>query len=549
MSSMSSNNNNPLETSLELDSRADTTVLRAGTLIIQSYDQPVEVVGYDPQQGLQTFEMVSRVLAFNHLQDGQVYHLVFHQAIHMPQLDHHLLCPMQCCINDATVNDVLKFQTCFPTDTTHAIIVQNPGNDLTTLSFPLHLKGVILYLLVRKPTEAKWETGDIVRINMMAEILNWDPNDPTYSSQEAAMTDYRGVALPRPDRRQPFVINVHSSMTTDVAGITDDENFGIALEQHMTVSVAALDTTKTAPGRIHFKAGKPVDAEMLPKCWLIPANRAARTVNQTTQQEVCTMLNPTLSCHFPTNNCMLCYPCMPHPVFGHTMFAGTESKNGNKCCQVFATKFGWAHAHPLKQTGESHEALLLMFKRDVVLPEMILDGSKDQVEGVFRHNLKEVNRHMQVTEPYSPWQQAAEGCIHKLKHRVSHKIIRTGAPKHLWDNCIELEGLICSHTANAIYAMGGEVPETIMKGGTADISQICKFAWYDWVMFRDTVNMIFFPNDRLTLGRYLGPAIDIGSALTAPFNPVSVDAGGDSLYGPDCCAGTFWQYDYQAHWP
>jgi hypothetical protein len=40
-----------LETSLELDSHADTTVLRAGALIIQSYDQPVEVVGYDPQQG------------------------------------------------------------------------------------------------------------------------------------------------------------------------------------------------------------------------------------------------------------------------------------------------------------------------------------------------------------------------------------------------------------------------------------------------------------------------------------------------------------------
>jgi hypothetical protein len=54
-----------------------------------------------------------------------------------------------------------------------------------------------------------------------------------------------------------------------------------------------------------------------------------------------------------------------------------------------------------------------------------------------------------------------------------------------------------------------------MKGGTADISQICKFAWYDWVMFYDTVKMITFPNNRLTLGRYLGPATDIGLALMA----------------------------------
>jgi hypothetical protein len=67
-------------------------------------------------------------------------------------------------------------------------------------------------------------------------------------------------------------------------------------------------------------------------------------------------------------------------------------------------------------------------------------------------------------------------------------MIKTGAPKCLWDHCIELEGLVCSHTANDIYATDGEVPETVMKGGTADISQICKFAWYDWVMLRNTVN-------------------------------------------------------------
>jgi hypothetical protein len=94
-------------------------------------------------------------------------------------------------------------------------------------------------------------------------------------------------------------------------------------------------------------------------------------------------------------------------------------------------------------------------------------------------------------------------------------MIRTGALKRLWDHCIKLKGLICSHTANDIYATGREVPETIMKGGTAGISQICEFAWYDWVMFRDTVNTIAFPDKRLTLGRYLGPATDVRLALTA----------------------------------
>jgi hypothetical protein len=125
---------------------------------------------------------------------------------------------------------------------------------------------------------------------------------------------------------------------------------------------------------------------------------------------------------------MLRHPHMPHPVFGNTIFAGTESKNGNKCCQVFATNFGWARAYPLKQKGEAHEALLLMFKPDGIPPKMFLDSSKERVEGVFRRKLKEVNYHMRVTEPYSLWPEAAKGCICKLKH------LHLSRPKKDWQN-------------------------------------------------------------------------------------------------------------------
>ncbi len=52
-----------------------------------------------------------------------------------------------------------------------------------------------------------------------------------------------------------------------------------------------------------------------------------------------------------------------------------------------------------------------------------------------------------------------------------------------------------------------------MTGNTADISHIAEFGWYDWVMFRD--NKPSYPDDKLILGRYLGPAIDTGSALMA----------------------------------
>jgi hypothetical protein len=60
--------------------------------------------------------------------------------------------------------------------------------------------------------------------------------------------------------------------------------------------------------------------------------------------------------------------------------------------------------------------------------------------------------------------------------------------------------------------INGKVPETIKTGSTANISHIYEFGWYDWVMFRDIVPT--FPDVKLTLGQYLGPATDVGSALT-----------------------------------
>ena len=61
----------------------------------------------------------------------------------------------------------------------------------------------------------------------------------------------------------------------------------------------------------------------------------------------------------------------------------------------------------------------------------------------------------------------------------------------------------------------GQVPETIMTGDTANISHIAESAWFDWIMFRD--NIPGYADSKETLGRYLGPPIDTGSALMAQF--------------------------------
>jgi hypothetical protein len=89
----------------------------------------------------------------------------------------------------------------------------------------------------------------------------------------------------------------------------------------------------------------------------------------------------------------------------------------------------------MTRKGEANETLSLLFHYDVVPPTMVFDGLKEQCQGDFKRKLREADRHARQTEHYSPWQQAAEGCIHELKWGVSQKILRP-APQGYFRNTV-----------------------------------------------------------------------------------------------------------------
>jgi hypothetical protein len=172
---------------------------------------------------------------------------------------------------------------------------------------------------------------------------------------------------------------------------------------------------------------------------MIALDHAKKTVQLTMQRGVCTCLNPKLAQQFLTNDQMLLYKRLPHTTFTDTLFAGTPSRSGNKCAQAYSTSFGWARAHPMTRKGEAHETLSLLFHRDGVPPTMVFDSLKEQCQGDFKRKLCGADCHARQTETCSPWQQANEGCIRESKQGMSHKMIKTGSPRVLWDHCIELE--------------------------------------------------------------------------------------------------------------
>ena len=183
-------NNLNYKTTLELDSHANTCVLGRHALITLDHNRPVAVMGYDESLGTKTYKTVNSMVAYTDPKTGRTLHLIINQAIPVPHLDHHLLCPMQCCVNDVIVDETPKFLAIKPTDQTHALTVPNPDDPSQTLTLPLALRGVTSLLYVRNVTADDFYNDDIPRIDLTLETLTWDPSTALYKEQENGMIDY-----------------------------------------------------------------------------------------------------------------------------------------------------------------------------------------------------------------------------------------------------------------------------------------------------------------------------------------------------------------------
>ncbi len=147
-----------------------------------------------------------------------------------------------------------------------------------------------------------------------------------------------------------LVINSLSSLTTDQADVTDDENFYDVLASH--VQISSIETSLN--GHIRLRKTAPINPQTLATCWMISLERAKQTVVMTMQRGVRTCLNPTLSQLFQTNDQMLWYKRVLYTMFSDMLFAGSVSRQGNKMAQAYAMPFGWARAHPMKWKGDAH---------------------------------------------------------------------------------------------------------------------------------------------------------------------------------------------------
>ena len=97
---------------------------------------------------------------------------------------------------------------------------------------------------------------------------------------------------------------------------------------------------------------------------------------------------------------------------------------------------------------------------------------------------------------------------------------------------MELVALQQSHAAHDACQLRGQVPQTVMTGQTADASQLFELKWCKWVKFFESATS--FPNDKMSLGRCLGPLIDVGPTMTAKI----LKSNGNTIHVSACRALT-----------
>ena len=460
------------------------------------------------------YKTVSAAVAYDDPVTGDTFMLVIHQAIHMPRLSHNLLCPMQLRQNDVEVDERPKFLTTNPTEKSHAIVLTDEAG---VLVIPLQLRGVSSYFNTRKPTAEEFETSEAV-YDLTCNSLEWDPTSEAFAEQEKSMMNYKGEVRPTPPLVEQSVWQVETVLPHEASSHYE---LGAALESQVKIpSVNSGQTINTGAttvdrGLSQLKSEKrpKLEAPKLAERWGIGLQAAASTLRKTTQRGVRTVLNPSLSRRFRTNDRQLRYRRLPVTLYSDTMASTVKSTRQNRYAQIFYEPSGWTRAFPMQHKSDAHEALSLVFARDGVPSTMIVDNAKEQIQGKFKSKCREAGCHLRSIEPHSQWSNLSEGAVREVKQGTGRDMVKTGAPKRLWDYCLELKALQRSHTASSIFAAKGEVPETIVSGQTADISQLCEFAWYDWVKFRESTAP--FPEDQEVLGRYLGPSMDCGPAMTA----------------------------------
>ena len=217
----------------------------------------------------------------------------------------------------------------------------------------------------------------------------------------------------------------------------DDDSFDLSFDldsEGAQERVAEFFSHSTNASRPHG-----VTPEHLSKIWRISQEDARRTIDNTTQTSVRAQ-DPTLSCNYGTNDCMLQYKRIQDYFFMDTFFATKKrgrSSCGHTCCQLFVMDKGFLYVVPMQWKSEVLQAIKQFAKEIGVPTSIIADMSSKQMSHDIRKFCNDIGTTLQALEEGTPWSNKAELYIGLLKEAVQKDMRESNSLMSLWDYCVE----------------------------------------------------------------------------------------------------------------
>eukprot|EP00536_Pseudo-nitzschia_multiseries_P016348 jgi/Psemu1/45862/gm1.45862_g len=510
----------------ELDSHVDTTVA-GSNMVLLNPDQittHVDVAPFSEEyKPLKKIPIGSCVTAWTSPTSGQVYIIVFHQALYFGnKLKNSLICPNQ--VRDCNFNSVEETPHQFDPRSKHGITLQTPmeDDDSKKVFIKLNMRNVISYFPTRKPTKLELDECEHPMGPALTELsvqaMSIEDASSVVTEPTSNITDKFSKAskeIKHPNLMQHCkLMRLHQISTrrmltecqiatdgnishriSSVSTIFQDANISSAQRKDQSLyddtEFEFTEAPENKPKQIHssqeidntlerrsldrrnqwgpsvttIEGPNTIDCERLAKTWNISFKKAEQTLNVTTQKALRNLQLPLMK-RLPTQR-FRNKRVAQGTWYTDTWHAKTTSIMWQeKCAQVFTNGNGFEVFIPIQSKSQAHQGLKIVFIHEVGIPEhLISDGTPEQgsprtYKTHWNSIVKQNHIHQTVIQPHCPFQNRAKQAIGHLVERLGRWLGPCGS-KVGGDDCFWI------------------LTESAIPISTNSIRPVKKFEWRD----------------------------------------------------------------------
>lgn len=481
--------NYDLHARAEIDTRADTLCAGSTFILYEATGKVVDVSGFHNSfDAIKNIPVGTSITAID-LEDETII-AVFPQSLYFgDSMETSLIPPSQLWDYGLTVDVVPKQYS----DGRSLHGIHHPD---ANIFIPFHLHGCISYFSTRLPTQDEMDTCRWITFTSDAE---WQPYSEHFSEAERAANNYYRYPDPQHLHYDQTGTHLDGRYVKSMKTINDNVDpylctFDYTYNRFMSATSSTVHRTN-------------IPVETLAKRWGTSKNTAQRTLNQTTQRGLRYLQGP-LDRRFRTRQKQLDCKYIKTNMYTDTMFKEKPSARGNTCIQLFVTSEGFVAGQPMKSKADAYEVLDHVCRTYGVPQLLVSDNAKEETLGNWDKITKHYLIRQRTTEPHSGWQNRCEDEIREVRKHYARIMNLHKCPDAFWD--FAMEYIIKLRQMLVRTAANDRSPIETITGDTPDTSEFIDFDFYQWIKYREQTDK----DDPIKLGRWLGIAHDVGSALT-----------------------------------